>query len=112
MNQEKMVIFLESILYYWSFFSWKWYPMKNQKKIISVLRSIINLVLIGFHKMCESPILGTLFSAKPNNLAKKFLKSPFLDNFHNFVFLNAKFWHFLNWPYLTVDLWYKRVGNP
>ena len=70
MNQEKMGIFLESILYYWSFFSWKWYPMKNQEKIISVLQSMINLVPKGFHKMCESPILGTLFSVKPKNLAK------------------------------------------
>ena len=65
MNQEKMVIFLESILYYWSFFSWKWYPMKNQEKTISVLQSIINLVPKGFHKMWESSILGTLFSVKP-----------------------------------------------
>ena len=76
--------------------------MKNQEKTISVLQSIINLVPKGFHKMCESPILGTLFNVKPKNWAKKILKSPFFDNFHNSVFLNAKFWHFLNWQKFLI----------
>ena len=65
--------------------------MKNQGKTISVLQSIINLVPKSFHKMCESSILGTLFSVKPKNWSKKILKSPFFANLHNFVFLNAKF---------------------
>ena len=42
-------------------------------------------------------------------------KVPFFANFHNLVFSNPKFWHFLDWqkfPYPTIDLWYKRVGNP
>ena len=98
MNQEKMVIFLESILYYWSFFSWK----KNHEKTISVLQSIINLVPKGFHKMCESPILGTLFSVKPKNWTKNFESPLFFANFHNFAFLNAKFWHFLNWQKFLI----------
>ena len=76
--------------------------MKNQEKTISVLQSIINLVPKGFHKMCESPILGTLFSVKPKNWSKKFLKSPFFANFYNFLFLNAKFWHFLNWQKFLI----------
>ena len=56
--------------------------------------------------MCGSQILGTLFSVKPKNWSKQFLKSPFFANFHNLVSRFAKV------PYLTVDLWYKRVGNP
>ena len=28
---------------------------------------------------------------------QKISKVPFFANFYNFVFLNAKFWHFLNW---------------
>ena len=77
--------------------------MKNQEKTISVLQSIINLVPKGFHKMCKSPIFGTLFSVKPKNWSKKILKSPFFANFHNFVFLNAKFWHFLNWQKFLIE---------
>ena len=45
--------------------------MKNQEKTISVLQSIINLVPKGFHKMCESSILGTLFSENPK-IGQKF----------------------------------------
>ena len=56
--------------------------MKNQEKTISVLQSIINLVPKGFHKMCESSTLGTLFSVKPKNWSKNFLKSPFFANLH------------------------------
>ena len=78
--------------------------MKNQEKTISVLQSIINLVPKGFHKMCESSILGTLFSVKPKNWSKKFLKSPFFANFHNHVFINAKFPRLAKVPYFTVDL--------
>ena len=65
--------------------------MKNQEKTISVLQSIINLVPKGFHKMCESSILGTLFSVKRKNWSKKFLKSPFFANFQDLKFLKAKF---------------------
>ena len=32
--------------------------MKNQEKTFSALQSIINSVPKGFHKMCETPILG------------------------------------------------------
>ena len=65
--------------------------MKNQEKTISVLQSIINLVPKGFHKMCESSILGSLFSVKPKNWSKKILKSPFFANFQDLKFLKAKF---------------------
>ena len=49
------------------------------------------MVSKDFYKMCESSILGTVFSVKPKNWSKKLLKSPFFANFYNFVFLNAKF---------------------
>ena len=39
----------------------------------------------------------TLFNVRSQKLVKKFSKVPFFANFHNFMFLNAKFWHFLNW---------------
>ena len=67
MNQEKNGYFFRNNSLLLVFFSWKWYPMKNQEKKNSVLQSIINLVPKGFHKMCESSILGTLFSVKPKN---------------------------------------------
>ena len=65
--------------------------MKNQEKIVYVLQSIMNLVPKGFHKMFESPILGTLFSVKPKNWLKKFLKSPYFANFQDLKFLKAMF---------------------
>ena len=65
--------------------------MKNQEKKISVLQSTIIFFPKGFHKMCESSILGTIFSVKPKNWSKKFLKSPFFANFQDLKFLKAKF---------------------
>jgi hypothetical protein len=60
------------------------------------------LVPKGFHKMRGSQILGTLFSAKPQNWSKKFLKSPFFANFHNLLFTNTKFWHFSDWQTFLI----------
>ena len=68
-----------------------------------ISESIISLVPKDLHKM-----RGSQISVNPKNFSKKFLKSPFFANFHDLMFTNAKLWHFLE----TVDLWYKRVGNP
>ena len=45
--------------------------MKNQEKIASFLQSILSLVAKGFHTMCGSQILGTLFSVKPKVIYTK-----------------------------------------
>ena len=73
-----------------------------KKKIVSFLQSIISLFPKGVHKIHGSQILGTLLIVKPQNWSKNFLKSPFFAIFHNFVFLNAKFWHFLNWQKFLI----------
>ena len=80
------------------FFSWKWYLMKNQGKIVSFLQSIISLVPKGFHKMCASHIL-----CKTPKLVKKILKSPFLIIFTiSCSLFNAKFCPFLDWQKFLI----------
>ena len=76
--------------------------MNNQEKIVSFLQSIIGLVPKSFHEMSGSQISRTLFSVKPQNWFKEFLKSPFFANFHNLLFTNAKFWHFLDWQKFLI----------
>ena len=49
------------------------------------------------YEMRGSQILGSLLSVKSLNWSKKFVKSPVFAYFHNLVFTNAKFWHFLDW---------------
>ena len=56
------------------------------EKITSFLQSIMSLVPNDFHIMRGSQIFYLIF-----------LKSSIFANFHNTMFTNAKFWHFLDW---------------
>ena len=88
MNQEKMAQYRTNTVI--------------KKKLVSFLQSIISLVPKGVHKIHGSQILGTLLIVKPHNWSKKISKVPLFSNFHNFMFLNDKFWHFLNWQKFLI----------
>ena len=67
--------------------------MKNENYLFIILFSLVPKC---FHIMHALQIPGTLFSVKSQNWV------PLCANFHNFMFTNDKFCHFLDWQNFLI----------